>query len=97
MNVKAQLKSYEDVEFSVNMTAPVEDWRALLRELEKMKGDALYYAWPVGGVVGCVRAASKRASSTRMLGRGRDLFFMVITLHNVDVGQRSPLCADVCS
>lgn len=56
MIVKAQLKSYEKLEFSLNITAPVEDWRALLRKLAEMKGDSLYYPWPVGGVVGSVRS-----------------------------------------
>lgn len=56
MNVKAQLKSYEKLPFSLNITAPVEEWRSLLRELEKMKGDSLYYAWPVGGIFGSVRS-----------------------------------------
>lgn len=56
MHVKAQLKSYEKLNFSLAISAPVEDWRAFLKQLEKMKGDALYYAWPVGGVVGCVQS-----------------------------------------
>ena len=56
MQVKAQLKSYEKLQFSLTIGAPVEDWRALLKELEKMKGEALYYPWPVGGIVGCVRS-----------------------------------------
>jgi hypothetical protein len=56
MHVKAQLKSYEKLPFSITISAPVEDWRALLRELERMKGDAVYYVWPVGGIVGSVRS-----------------------------------------
>ena len=56
MQVKAQLKSYEDLEFSLAISAPVGDWRALLRQLEKMKGDSFSYGWPVGGIVGCVRS-----------------------------------------
>jgi hypothetical protein len=56
MQVKAQLQSYENLDFSLKITAPVEDWRELLRQLEKMKGDAVYYAWPVGGIVGSVRS-----------------------------------------
>lgn len=56
MQVKAQLKSYEELDFALTITAPVSDWRALLRQLEKMKGDSYSYAWPVGGVVGSVRS-----------------------------------------
>jgi hypothetical protein len=54
MNVKGQLKSYEELEFSITLTAPVNDWRVLLKQLERIKQETGYYAWPVGGFVGAV-------------------------------------------
>ena len=54
MNVKAKLNSYESVEFSITLTAPVEDWRAALKQLEKLKQYG-YYTWPMGGFVDCIQ------------------------------------------
>ena len=51
MQVKAQLKSYESVEFSITLTAPVEDWRAALRQCEGLKNGG-WTAWPLSGFVG---------------------------------------------
>ena len=50
MNVKAQLKSYEALEFSLTLTAPVEDWRSALKQLTKLKEHG-YFPWPLGGFV----------------------------------------------
>lgn len=53
MNVKAQLKSYEKLDFSVTLTAPVEDWRAARKQLEKIKDNG-WMAWPLSGFVDCI-------------------------------------------
>lgn len=54
MHIKAALHSYEKLAFSVTTTAPVEDWRAVLRQLEKLK-EGGYYAWPLSGFIGCIQ------------------------------------------
>lgn len=56
MNVKASLQSYEEVEFSITMTAPVEDWRALVRQIEKLNGSSRLCAWPLSGVLNCIQS-----------------------------------------
>lgn len=63
MHTKAQLKSYEDLEFAITITAPVEDWRAMLKRLEGLK-DGGSYAWPVGGFVGCIRSMVENLDKT---------------------------------
>lgn len=54
MEAKAQLQSYEQVEFSIKLTAPVTDWRAMMKQIEKMKGDSFMYGWPLSSLVGCI-------------------------------------------
>ena len=54
MKSKAKLASYEDLEFSITLTAPVADWRNMLKKLEPLQSSAGYYQWPVGGLVGCI-------------------------------------------
>lgn len=57
METKASLQSYEQLQFSVITTAPVSDWRALLKQLEKMREatgsvtGSFNYAWPLSGFV----------------------------------------------
>ena len=34
MYVKAKLKSYEEQEFSITLTAPVSGWRAAMKQLD---------------------------------------------------------------
>lgn len=63
MQTKAQLKSYETLEFAITLTAPVEDWRAMLKRLEGLK-DSGHYAWPVGGFVGCIRSMLENLDKT---------------------------------
>ena len=53
MIVKAQLKSYEEVKFSITLTAPVTDWRAVMKQLANLK-DHGWTAWPLSGFVGCI-------------------------------------------
>lgn len=55
MDVKARLGNYDKIQFSITLTAPVEDWRAMLRQLESLKSTAGYYAWPAGGFIECVQ------------------------------------------
>jgi hypothetical protein len=56
MQTKARLSSYEEVEFSITLTAPVSDWRTMLKKLEDLNRPNVHYAWPVGGLVGCIRS-----------------------------------------
>ena len=55
MQTKAQLQSYENLEFEITLTAPVDDWRAMLKRLEGLK-EGGGYVWPVSGFVGCIRS-----------------------------------------
>lgn len=59
MQVKAQLKSYEKVAFSLTLTAPVEDWRAAMKQLEEKVKENGHVAWPLSGLY---------ASIEKMLG-----------------------------
>lgn len=49
MDAKATLQSYEQVEFSITMTAPVTDWRAMLSQIQKLNGNNYSCAWPLSG------------------------------------------------
>jgi len=53
MHSKAKLPSYEQLELSITTTASVEDWRALLKQLQALK-DGDWYAWPVSGLISCI-------------------------------------------
>ena len=53
MYVKAQLEQYEKIVFSITLRAPVEDWRAALRQLVALRRDG-NIAWPLGGFVDCI-------------------------------------------
>ena len=53
MNIKAQLTSYENVPFTITLTAPVEDWRAAMKQLTKLKEHG-YYTWPLSGFVSSI-------------------------------------------
>jgi hypothetical protein len=66
MRVKSSLSSYENVEFTITLTAPVEDWRALLRLVEKLNTAAgnYTYAWPLGGLIGAVRSMLENLDKT---------------------------------
>lgn len=50
MNVKAQLSSYEGLDFSITLTAPVGDWRAALKQAQRLK-DGPWIAWPLSGFI----------------------------------------------
>ena len=55
MQVKAQLKSYEDLEFSITLVAPVCDWRVLRKNLEQIRSaNYAAFPWPVSGFVACI-------------------------------------------
>lgn len=54
MKTRAALSSYEQVEFSITTTAPVSDWRAALKQFEKMTGDG-WVGWPLSGFTACIR------------------------------------------
>lgn len=54
MKAKAQLKSYEELEFAITLTGTVSDWRALKRQLDKLNDKALFYAWPLSGLTSAV-------------------------------------------
>lgn len=53
MKIQAQLDSYEKVPFAITVSAPVEDWRAALKQLEKLKESGCV-AWPLSGFVDCI-------------------------------------------
>lgn len=53
MNVKAQLKSYEQVDFSITLSAPVSDWRAALAQFEGLRNHG-HVAWPLLGLRACI-------------------------------------------
>ncbi len=65
MDVRAELQSYEQVKFSITLSAPVEDWRAMLKRLEGLK-DGYHYAWPVGGFVGCIQSVLDNLDKTHV-------------------------------
>lgn len=52
MHVKAKLNSYEKLAFSVTLTAPVEDWRAAMKQLEESTRSGV--AWPLSGLATCI-------------------------------------------
>jgi hypothetical protein len=56
MQVKAKLQSYEALELTITLTAPVEDWRAMLRQFDKLRVSSPYsaVAWPASGFVSCI-------------------------------------------
>jgi hypothetical protein len=54
MHVKAMLKDYEKLAFSVAISAPVEEWRAMVRQAETLSGGSSI-DWPLSGFVACVR------------------------------------------
>lgn len=54
MHTRAKLSSYEKLTFSITTMAPVEDWRAALKQLEGIKSGG-YYGWPLSGFVGCIQ------------------------------------------
>lgn len=54
MQVKAKLTRYEDLEFSITLTAPVKDWREALTQVEKLIAYG-HIAWPLGGFASCIR------------------------------------------
>jgi len=75
MKVKAGLKSYEELDFSITIDASVSDWRALLALLEKMNktsgnhthvwpSSGSMYAWPLGGIVDSVRKMLENLDKT---------------------------------
>lgn len=53
MQVKAKLTTYEKVDFSINLTAPVSDWRAARKQLDGLKDNG-WVAWPLSGFVGAI-------------------------------------------
>lgn len=58
MHTKAALMNYEKLAFSITTTAPVEDWREMLKqvkELNEISGQSYSCAWPLSGIVGCIR------------------------------------------
>jgi hypothetical protein len=55
MDVRAKLSSYEKQDFSITLRAPVEDWRAALRQLDIIKAHGSgWVAWPLGGFVSAI-------------------------------------------
>jgi hypothetical protein len=55
MHVKAELNSYEKLPFTITLTAPVEDWRSALKQLEILKNASGYVGYPLSGLSDCVR------------------------------------------
>lgn len=45
MRAKAQLKSYEKLSFSITLDAPVEEWRAALKQFGEL--GPIRPAWPL--------------------------------------------------
>ena len=67
MQAKAKLSSYEDVEFSITLTAPVTDWRAMNRQLEKLQTDAggsPFFAWPLSSLVSSIKETLAKLDRT---------------------------------
>lgn len=64
MHVKAKLASYEKLALSVNLTAPVEDWRTMLKQLEGIKNSSGYYGWPASGLVDCISSILSQLDKT---------------------------------
>lgn len=57
MQVKAELSSYEAVQFSITTTANVEEWRAAVKQIDALhkSADILYVRWPLSGFVACIK------------------------------------------
>ena len=53
MNVKSWLAEDDTREFTVRITAPVSDFKALLKQLESIRSHG-WHAWPLCGLVSCI-------------------------------------------
>ena len=71
MKAKAQLTGYEGIEFSITLTAPVEDWRAVLRQLDKTT-EGGWIAWPLSGFANAVRETLKNLDKTHYAAIEKD-------------------------
>lgn len=54
MQAKAKLNNYEELEFAITLTATVNDWRVMLRQLKKMNENGHYFAWPLSSLTGAI-------------------------------------------
>lgn len=53
MDAKGKLQSYELVEFSITLTAPVTDWRAMSRQIKDLSSKATgspWLCWPLSNL-----------------------------------------------
>jgi hypothetical protein len=53
MRVRAKLASDSSRDFTVTITATVEDFQALLQQLEELRKNT-YIGWPASGLYDCV-------------------------------------------
>lgn len=53
MNTKAHLNSYEDIEFSITINAPVKEWRDISKQLEELKRPH-HIGWPLNRFADCI-------------------------------------------
>lgn len=51
MKTKAALQPNNDLEFTISITAPVGDWKALQRQIEKLNANSAWHGWPLSTIV----------------------------------------------